>query len=484
LKIGGITKRWVYNTLGVIVALMVVFVVIISFIIRNNYYKTVNSTLNAQSSDVVNTFFNLYSGQTKDNFSECAHEFVESFADKNIMEVWVIDGSGKVIVSSSGFDVSSDSSMPDYTDAINSKLERGEWTGRLDSGEKVMAMSSMITLSDGQQHGAVRYIISLEDIDNQLFLVVFLIVLGCIFALLLVVTSGMFFIRSIIKPIRNISTTAKLIAGGDLDARIDNYLHKDEIGELCETINHMAGELSESEKIKNDFISTISHELRTPLTAIKGWGETLLQVGDTDAALTKRGMGVIISEVSRLSGIVEELLDFSRMQSGRMNLRIEKIDVLAELDETVFTFKERAVSDGIEMIYNAPHIPTPMDADADRIRQVFINILDNALKYTEQGGKITVFAELENPTRLNISISDTGCGIPTEYLPKVKEKFYKINNSVRGSGIGLAVADEIVKLHGGILSIDSILGEGTTVTVTLPVDEVVFEEERGFLNEE
>jgi signal transduction histidine kinase len=396
----------------------------------------------------------------------------------------VIDGSGKVIVSSSGFDVSSDSSMPDYTDAINSKLERGEWTGRLDSGEKVMAMSSMITLSDGQQHGAVRYIISLEDIDNQLFLVVFLIVLGCIFALLLVVTSGMFFIRSIIKPIRNISTTAKLIAGGDLDARIDNYLHKDEIGELCETINHMAGELSESEKIKNDFISTISHELRTPLTAIKGWGETLLQVGDTDAALTKRGMGVIISEVSRLSGIVEELLDFSRMQSGRMNLRIEKIDVLAELDETVFTFKERAVSDGIEMIYNAPHIPTPMDADADRIRQVFINILDNALKYTEQGGKITVFAELENPTRLNISISDTGCGIPTEYLPKVKEKFYKINNSVRGSGIGLAVADEIVKLHGGILSIDSILGEGTTVTVTLPVDEVVFEEERGFLNEE
>jgi len=484
LKIGGITKRWIYRTLCVIVALMVIFVVSVSFILKNDYYKIVNSTLNTRSSEAVNTFFNLYGGQTSDKFSEGAREFVENFADKNIMEVWVIDGSGNVIVSSSGFDVNSDSPIPDYTNAMNSKSGRGEWTGKLNSGEKVMALSTMITLSDGRQHGAVRYIISLDDIDKQLYLVIFLIVLGCIFAVMLVITSGMFFIRSIIKPIRNISKTAKLIAEGDLDARIDNYLHKDEIGELCETINHMAGELSESEKIKNDFISTISHELRTPLTAIKGWGETLLQIGDTDSALTKRGMGVIISEVSRLSGIVEELLDFSRMQSGRMNLRIEKIDVLAELDETVFTFKERAISDGIDMIYNAPHIPTPMDADADRIRQVFINILDNALKYTEQGGKITVFAELENPTRLNISISDTGCGIPTEYLPKVKEKFYKINNSVRGSGIGLAVADEIVKLHGGILTVDSILGEGTTVTVTLPVDEVVLEEERGLLNEE
>lgn len=314
--------------------------------------------------------------------------------------------------------------------------------------------------------------------------IVFLIVICFIFAVIMVVTSGVFFLRSIIKPIKQISTATKLIASGNLEAKIENNFQNDEIGELCETINHMASELSESEKIKNDFISTISHELRTPLTAIKGWGETLMQVGDTDAALTQRGMSVIINEVSRLSGIVEELLDFSKMQSGRMNLRIEKIDVLAELDETVFTFKERAISDGIEIIYNVPHIPTPMDADADRIRQVFVNILDNSLKYTEQGGKINIFAELDTSTRLKISISDTGCGIPTESLPRVKEKFYKINNSVRGSGIGLAVADEIVKLHGGNISIDSILGEGTTVTITFPVDEVILDEEKVDVNEE
>ncbi len=484
MKIGGITKRWIYNTLCVIVVLLLVFIVATFFILKNNYYETVYSTLNSRSSDVTINFLNFYVGQTSDNFSKGANEFVENFVDKNIMEVWVIDKSGKVIVSSSGFDVDINTTMPDYVEALNSESGRGEWKGNLSSGEKVIALSSTLSLPDGQQAGAVRYMISLDDIDRQLYIIIFLIILCCLFVVLLVVISGMFFISSIIKPIRNISKTAKLIAGGDLDARIENYQHNDEIGELSGTINYMAGELSESEKIKNDFISTISHELRTPLTAIKGWGETLLQIGDTDVALTKRGMGVIISEVSRLSGIVEELLDFSKMQNGRMNLRIEKIDVLAELDETIFTFKERAISDGVEMAYNVPHIPTPMDADADRIRQVFVNILDNSLKYTEHGGKITVIAELENPTLLKISISDTGCGIPTEYLPRVKEKFYKINNSFRGSGIGLAVVDEIVKLHGGNLSIDSILGEGTTVTITLPVDEVTIEEERESLNEE
>ncbi len=325
----------------------------------------------------------------------------------------------------------------------------------------------------------VGYILSLDNINNQLKSVISIIILCCVFTLVLVVVSGMIFIRSIIKPIRDIGITAKLIAEGNYNARINHNNHNDEITELCEIINNMAGELSETERMKNDFISTISHELRTPLTAIMGWGETILQIGDTDAALTKRGMGVIISEVTRLSGMVEELLDFSRMQSGRMDLHIEKIDVLAELDETVFAFKERAVSEGIELVYNAPHLPTPMDADADRIRQVFINILDNSLKYTEQGGKITVFADIKNVTSLNISISDTGCGIPTEYLPKVKEKFYKVNNSVRGSGIGLGVADEIVKLHGGSLTIDSILGEGTTVSINFVIDEVILDEERG-----
>ena len=261
-----------------------------------------------------------------------------------------------------------------------------------------------------------------------------------------------------------------------MDARIDHYLYKDEIGELCDSINNMAAEISTADRLKNDFISTVSHELRTPLTAIKGWGETILQVSDTDPALTQRGMNVIIDEATRLSGIVEELLDFSRIQNGALSLRIEKMDILAELDETVFAFKDRATREGVDLVYNAPDLPAPMDGDADRIKQVFVNILDNALKYTKQGGKINVTADVADD-KIKITISDTGCGISAEDLPHVKEKFYKTNMTVHGSGIGLAVADEIVKLHKGTLDIDSVLGEGTTVTLGFDIDHVELGEE-------
>ena len=249
----------------------------------------------------------------------------------------------------------------------------------------------------------------------------------------------------------------------------DHYPYNDEIGELCTTINDMADKLATSDRLKNDFISTISHELRTPLTAIKGWGETLLQIGDSDTQMSERGMEVIINEASRLNDMVEELLDFSRLSSGRMKMNNNRIDILAELDEVVFSFKERAIKEGIDLIYNAPRHPAPANGDASRIKQVFINILDNAIKYTEHGGKITAFAEIPNPATLIITISDTGAGIPPEDLPHIKEKFYKSNTTVRGSGIGLAVADEIIRLHNGELDVDSILGEGTTIRITLPL---------------
>ena len=167
--------------------------------------------------------------------------------------------------------------------------------------------------------------------------------------------------------------------------------------------------------------------------------------------------------------MVEELLDFSRMSSGRLQLKFETIDLLAELDEIVFSFKERAIREGIELVYNVPQAPAPANGDASRIRQVFINILDNSLKYTTHGGKIIVTADMTEKSALTVTIADTGAGIPAEDLPHVKEKFYKANSTVRGSGIGLAVVDEIVKLHEGTLTIDSVLGEGTTVRVTLPL---------------
>ena len=472
---GALTKRWLFRSAVLTVAILLVICFVCGFFVRNYYYDTVYNKLRSYSSGIVTNYFNSYT--TDAEFAAGAVDFVSEFSEKSSAEVWVIDKSGKVIVSSSGFGISYPE-MPDYYEALDSKDESlfTSWEGKIESGEKIMAVTTLIKDDNSAVRGAVRYITSLDAVDSQLITVYCMIGFVFLIIALIVLISGFIFVSSIVKPIKEINETTKLIAGGNMDARIDHYLYKDEIGELCDSINNMAAEISTADRLKNDFISTVSHELRTPLTAIKGWGETILQVSDTDPALTQRGMNVIIDEATRLSGIVEELLDFSRIQNGALSLRIEKMDILAELDETVFAFKDRATREGVDLVYNAPDLPAPMDGDADRIKQVFVNILDNALKYTKQGGKINVTADVADD-KIKITISDTGCGISAEDLPHVKEKFYKTNMTVHGSGIGLAVADEIVKLQKGTLDIDSVLGEGTTVTLGFDIDHVELGEE-------
>jgi len=229
----------------------------------------------------------------------------------------------------------------------------------------------------------------------------------------------------------------------------------------------MALELQENEKMKNDFISSVSHELRTPLTAIKGWAETLMD-DSVDRETTKKGIGVIIKESERLSGMVEELLDFSRLQSGRLQLSLTKLDLVAELSDAVLMFTERARQEQIRLDYDEPMDILPIMGDANRLRQVFVNILDNALKYSDAGDSITVVV-LRQENNAVITIQDTGIGIAPADLPKIKTRFYKANATRRGSGIGLAVADEIVTMHGGSLELDSREGVGTRVTITLPL---------------
>ena len=310
----------------------------------------------------------------------------------------------------------------------------------------------------------MRYLVSMERADQQISVVILILVAAGLFIMLLLTLSGAYFIRSIVVPVRQLSQSARQIAQGDFGVRIEKA-KDDEIGQLVDAINDMAGELGAAEQLKNDFISSVSHELRTPLTAIKGWAETLQEGAGPET--TAKGMNVIIRESERLSGLVEELLDFSRLQNGRLRLIVSRLDILSELDEAVYMFTDRARTEHKLLHYEETTALPPVYGDVDRLRQVFVNIIDNALKYTSPGGTITVSSREDNGW-VRVSIRDTGCGIPAEHLPNVKKKFYKANQLVRGSGIGLAVADEIARLHGGSLDIQSQEGVGTTVTISLP----------------
>jgi signal transduction histidine kinase len=292
-------------------------------------------------------------------------------------------------------------------------------------------------------------------------------VIAAFFVMFLISVSGLYFVRSIVVPVKQLGIMAGRYAKGDFSVRITKK-NDDEIGELCDTINKMAETLSEAENIKNEFISSVSHELRTPLTAIKGWSETISAFPD-DGETVKKGMRVIGTETERLSDMVEELLDFSRMQNGKFTLTPAKMDILAEIGDAVLIYSQRVNQEGKALSYDEPDFLPFIIGDRNRLRQVFINIIDNAVKYTDKGGKITVIATMANPETIMVSVSDTGVGISAEDLPKIKTKFFKANHTRRGSGIGLAVADEIVKMHGGTIDLESEQGKGTTVTVKLPV---------------
>ena len=222
--------------------------------------------------------------------------------------------------------------------------------------------------------------------------------------------------------------------------------------------------------MKTEFISSVSHELRTPLTAINGWGETILADPSGDPAQMKKGIRIILREARRLSTMVEELLEFSKMEDGRFTLRVEPdVDLQSEFEDAIFTYRELFRQEGIELEYDAGDEALPfISADPERLKQVFCNVLDNAAKHGGSGKRIAASVSAEDGYEV-VRIRDFGPGIPEAELPFVKQKFYKGSSKARGSGIGLAVCDEIVTLHNGTFDIANAEGGGTVVTIRLPM---------------
>ena len=462
IKFKSIAVRWFFN-MFLIVALIVSTVIIAFSVFFSSVYT---ERVEVMAGDLTYEF-NSLSSATPKSFKDKAVELAGDFQYKTKLEVQVIDRHDNIIVTTTGFQPT-DQRMPDYERA----KKNGETAAakiKSANGERVLACTTVIYDAAGRYMGAYRWITSLNAVNRTVSGFVLVLVLAGILVLGFCAFSGLFFINSIVRPIRDVSNIARKIAMGDFNSRIE-IKKNDEIGELCDTINYMASELSEAENLKNDFISSVSHELRTPLTAIKGWGETAKMSLGTDEALVKRGLDVVLSEADRLSGLVEELLDFSRMETGRLSVVSQPLNISELLGESVDMYIELARKQGIELIFTRPADDITVLGDPNRLKQVFINIIDNAVKYTENGGQVLVDQTAEEGC-VRITVKDTGVGIPAQDIDRVKEKFYKANKTVRGSGIGLAVADEIIKQHKGILFIESTEGAGTTVTIVLPLYE-------------
>lgn len=462
IKFKSIGVRWFLNIFLVVASIVTVASIAFSALFSAILTERIQSLANDYAYE-----FHALSGTDRLTFKDTAIEIAGEYVLKDKLEVQVIDHKDEVIVSTSGFQYVKES-MPDYDKA----KENGDYAvmrSKTSDGESIMAGTVILYDNSGKHLGAYRWITSMTSADRAMLYFVLFVILIAVIILAFCSVSGLFFIKSIIRPIRDVSNMARKIAMGDFESKIE-INKNDEIGELCDTINYMASELSQAENLKNDFISSVSHELRTPLTAIKGWGETAKMSVGMDEELVNRGLDVVLSEADRLSGLVEALLDFSRMESGRLSVVSSPLNVSKLLRESSDMYAELAKKQGIELIFTPPSEELQVMGDTNRLKQVFINIIDNAVKYTENGGQVLI-NQIHEEGCVRISVTDTGVGIPAQDIDRVKEKFYKANKIVRGSGIGLAVADEIIKQHQGLLFIESTEGVGTTATIVLPLYE-------------
>ncbi len=467
----GITRRWLRGSLMLTVLLLMLVEGMFLYSCARNYYNSVQQTMYRRFSSV-NGQLKMYTGDTAQktaaNRSVALRRMVEQFSDKDKYEFMLLDSYGGVIASSSGTDAEGILSSVDFERAQESADGMGMAIYRTASNEMVMAVCCLVPYA-AEDVAAMRLVTSLTLIQNQLKSVVLISIVVMVVILGFTVASGLYFVRSIVVPLGQVERTAASIARGELDVRLPvTGDSRDEVDRLRGTINQMAEGLEETEKMKNEFISSVSHELRTPLTSIRGWVETLRTLDDPEDENYRKGLEIINNETARLYNMVEELLDFSRLQNGRLKMDCRLLDLVAELTDAVLFCEARIQREGLLLSYNEPEEMIPVYADPDRLRQVFINILDNAIKYSAPGGRITVKI-WQGEYKAFIEIIDQGRGIPPEDLENVKTKFYKGSNSVRGSGIGLALVDSIMTALDGTLDLKSTLGRGTVVTLGLPL---------------
>ena len=461
----GLRRRWLWNTAAVVASVGLVCALAVTVLFALTDYSNLHANLRLRAETAAEAL-NGVQNQEYEDFSQTCLDAVQSFSQRNTLEVQFVDPEGNVLSTSYGIPTASALETPEIAEAVRTRGAQDYFGKDPETGKRILAVSAPIIYRNGEVIGVLRFVTATRRMEQHI---------GAVLAVSLLAAAGLtgatllsnnYCIRSILLSVAEITQKARRIAGGTYGIQIEILSH-DELGELAEAINDLSNQLSQNEKMQSEFISSLSHELRTPLTAITGWSETLLG-GDTLDAETARGMRIILREARRLTEMVVDLLDFTRMQDGRMTLNVEPADIRSEFEDTVYMYSSRLVQEGIalELEENDQDIPE-IPCDAKRLRQVFLNVLDNAAKHGGEGKRILASMHYDGSTVL-FRIRDFGPGIPEDELSLVKKKFYRGSSKTRGTGIGLAVCEEIVTMHGGTLTLENAEGGGTLVTIALP----------------
>ncbi|SDT07504.1 Signal transduction histidine kinase [Paenibacillaceae bacterium GAS479] len=453
--------KMVFSYLLLIMLTVIVLGGMFLTLILNYYYGSASSAMKQR----VVTSMSLHARSMQwMGLNERASYMLQNMVESNA-RIQLLQPDGRMIMDSDGFSDSRTIRTPDVVNAAEG--DSAAWYGNDDAtGESIVAASAPL-FREGRIISIIRYSASLKEVDKMVALLVRFTLITAAAVILLFLMLSMWMANRIVRPLRDLTRRAKHMADGDWERGMSGSGGRDEIGQLSDTLHTLAVELNKREKLKNDFISSVSHELRTPLTAIKGWSETLASPESRQEEV-QEGLGIISRETERLTGLVEDLLDFSKLSSGSMDLHLEELDLNLPVRECVTQQMVRQEETSVRLLSFLEPEPLLVMGDPNRLRQVLINLIDNAFKFTPEGGAVRVSASREGNHAVLI-VADNGVGIAPEDLPHVTEKFYKGGLSRSGSGLGLAICKEIVELHGGSLQLDSEPGVGTTVMLRFPV---------------
>lgn len=456
-------KGRLYRQNGIIIiSIVLILEGIFLWTVRSYYLESIKRQL-LNKAHISGSFYNRY--LINEKIHEKASYILENDSKDLVFYMQVFNLGKTMVIDSNGLNSTKPLNTLDIIEALEGR-NKISITRDKQTREKIMAVSIPLYHLDNIS-GVLRYVVSIEDMEKMVTRISGIAILIGVGVIIIMFLLSSFLAKDITMPVKELTSIAGIMAKGDFSKRAIKR-NDDEVGKLSDTLNYMAEEIQKSNSVKNEFISSISHELRTPLTAIQGWSEIILSGEVENLEEEKEGLEIIDSEAKRLSGLVEQLLDFSKLESGKVSLDRESVNINELVKDIYSYFKKRFEKTNVKASLDLSKMDYYVMGDLNRLKQVLINIIDNAIKFTRENGTIKIRTFLRGEF-VFIEIEDNGIGISSQEIEKVTEKFYKGKSKGSGSGIGLAICKEIIDLHGGELYISSIEGQGTKVSTKLPI---------------
>lgn len=404
-----------------------------------------------------------------DSLDEQQLELFELLASVTEQEIIIVDDQGSVVANSGvpSLPIGENIRSRDFEKMARDSVIQSEYYD--DTNNSRYLRVGKPVYADGELIGGVFVLASVEGLYQSLDLVKRAIILAGIGAVFLAIGFAFILSRKLSSPLLEMEKATRKIATGDLNTRV-SHGSKDEIGSLATAVNDLAIELHRYRSNRREFLANISHELQTPITYLEGYASALMNHLYENEEEKEQYLQIIQLEAGRMSKLVSDLFELSKMEDGKIALVFEEVDLVEVVENALLKNKMKAQEKGLQLEFDQPYEFPSINADGRRMEQIFGNLIENAIRYTENGFVIVKLSRAS--ASVNICVEDTGIGIPQEDIPFLFERFYRVEKSrareFGGTGLGLAIVKQLVELQGGSIRVKSQLGKGTRFEITFP----------------